>query len=317
MASTIFQTLESKLETPIRDFVESGAGELVSAVQGPLRVAVMLYIVLYGILILRGVVQTPLMDSVWRSVKIAVIIALATQAGEYNQYVTNVFFETLPTEIGNKLAGGGSLTANTFDTFMQRGWARGAEIWEQAGLTNPGPALVAVMVFIAATIGTTIAFCIMMYAKVALAVVLALGPIFVALALFEPTRKFTNAWIGSLVNFVILQSLVYSLLLLIMKISDQTATTVSGGSVIEAALVFVVIYTLAGILTLCLPFIASGLAAGGAALSLATGTAVADKIGSYSLRGTRSAASKSAGTIAKASDARWASATTAAAKAAK
>lgn len=276
MAIQIFQQLESKFEEPIRAFVESGVSELASAVDAPLRVAATLYVILYGFSIWRGIVQTPIMEFAFRSMKLVIIITLATKVGTYNSFVTDVFFDALPRQISEALAGGGALNANSFDTFLQKGFLAGHKILQEAGLTNWGPALVAAIVFVATVIGTVLAYAVCLYAKVALSIMLALGPIFIGLAMFEPTRRMTQGWIGQVLNYVVLQVLVTAVLLLIVKIVDPMLATVSGGEPLLAGLLLCVLYGLAAFIAYQLPGIASQLAAGGAALSFgvaAAGTA--------------------------------------------
>lgn len=67
-----------------------------------------LYVILYGFLILRGSVQEPIMEFAFRAIKLAIILMLVRNAGEYQTYVTNIFFETLPREVSEALNTGGA-----------------------------------------------------------------------------------------------------------------------------------------------------------------------------------------------------------------
>ncbi len=80
--------------------------------------------------------------------------------------------------------------------------------------------------FLAAGIG----YVVSLYARLALAIILAVGPIFVALALFQSTRRFTEARIGQLVNFVILQVLVVAVGSLLISCIDSTFTAIDAYS---------------------------------------------------------------------------------------
>ena len=91
----------------------------------PLRVAVMLYIVIYGIAVMRGAIQEPILDFAWRTIRIVTVILLATNAASYQQYVTGLFFEALPKEISAAIAGGGldMKSGQPFDQLLTKGIA--------------------------------------------------------------------------------------------------------------------------------------------------------------------------------------------------
>ena len=141
----------------------------------------------------------------WRRLKrrkgamaaLVVVVLLATNSSAFQHYVTGLFFDSLPKEIGNALAGSGLNTSSgaPFDQLLSKGIDVANKIYKQAGLTNIAPALIAAMFLVFMAVGSFLHFAILRYAKVGLGVVIALGPIFIALGLFVATRPFTEAWL--------------------------------------------------------------------------------------------------------------------------
>src|SRR3546814_11514922 len=64
----------------------------------------------------------------------------------------------------------------------------------------------AVAIYGLAGLSAAIGFAITVFAKVALAVVIALGPIFIALSLFATTRRFFYGCLGQVFNYIALMS---------------------------------------------------------------------------------------------------------------
>jgi type IV secretion system protein VirB6 len=195
MAINVFDSFLKEFEQPITAFVSTSVSNLASYIDGPLRVAVMLYVILYGFAVMRGAISEPVMEFAWRAMRIVVVVLLATNSSAFQHYVTGLFFDSLPKEIGNALAGAG-LNTNSgapFDQLLSKGIDVANRIYKQAGLTNIAPALIAAILLVFVAVGSFLQFAILLYAKVGLGVVIALGPIFIALALFEATRPFTEA----------------------------------------------------------------------------------------------------------------------------
>ena len=195
MAINVFDSFLREFEQPITTFVSTSVSNLASYIDGPLRTAVTLYVILYGFAVMRGAISEPIMEFAWRAMRIVVVVLLATNSSAFQHYVTGLFFDFLPKEIGNALAGSG-LNTNSgapFDQLLSKGIDVANKIYEQAGLTNIAPALIAAILLVFVAVGSFLQFAILLYAKVGLGVVIALGPIFIALALFEATRPFTEA----------------------------------------------------------------------------------------------------------------------------
>src|SRR5258708_6737806 len=102
MAINVFDSFLREFEQPITAFVSTSVSNLASYIDGPLRVAVTLYVVLYGFAVMRGAISEPIMEFAWRAMRIVVVVLLATNSSTFQQYVTSLFFDSLPKEIGKE-----------------------------------------------------------------------------------------------------------------------------------------------------------------------------------------------------------------------
>ncbi len=271
----VFDFVDEQFKAPLETFVSDGTSNISEWISGPLTAAITLYVVLYGYLVLRGSVQEPILDFAFRAIKLAIIVMLVRDADEYQAYVTNIFFEGLPREISQALNAGAAPSASTFDSLLDKGHACAKEIWARASwpvdvVTGIGGMMVIGASFIVAAIG----YIVSLYARLALSIVLAIGPIFVALAMFQATRRFTEAWLGQLASFVILQVLVVAVGSLLITCIDTTFTAIQGYSDVLMRPTALCAICLAALYVFYqLPNIASALAAGGASLTYGYGAA--------------------------------------------
>lgn len=265
----VFAFLDNQFKAPLESFISSGTSNISTWVAGPLTAALVLYVVLYGYLVLRGSIETPVLEFAYRAIKLGILVMLVRDAADYRAFVTDLFFTSLPQEISTALNTGTVPSASTFDALLDKGQASANQIWNRSSwpldiATAFGGLLMVVITFVVAAIG----YIVSLYARVALAIILALGPIFIALAMFQSTRRFTEAWIGQLVNFVILQVLVVAVGSLLITTLDTSFTTVEA---YEDVLMRPIAIGAIGIASLYvfyqLPGIAASLAAGGASLT--------------------------------------------------
>lgn len=267
----------SSFVEPLETFINQGVSNLAGALQGPLTVGATLYIVIFGIMILLGYVRAPISDFVINVIKISAIVALVTQVDNYNYYVTDFFFTQLPEGLSSALgAVPGSDTSaeaisngSAFDAVIDQAIAVSNEISEQGNWRNWYPMIVSVVFSVAALIVTMILLAIFLFAKVATALILVLGPIFIALLLFRVTQPFFSSWLAAVANFVLLQVLTVALITLLVTLItdylDQTAGQSLGMQVVMAWRV-IGLFALSLYLGLNLPDIAARISGGGLAL---------------------------------------------------
>ncbi|MCB5205166.1 type IV secretion system protein [Neorhizobium sp. T786] len=267
----VAQIIASSIEEPMLAFMSNGVTKVAAAVSGPFNAAMTLYVIIFGLMIVLGYVRMPISDYVMNAFKLAFLSLLISNVGEYNTYVTDLFFKSLPEGIGAAL-GGKSDVSNiqsgiAFDIYIDKVIKVGETIREGADWSDVGTQFFAIIFQGIGVAAAVLMFAVVVYSKLMLALIIAIGPIFVALALFEQTRSFTQSWVGALVNFVMLQVLIYALLALTLTIGESMIDPKGEFPVVfHKAMQAIGLFILSAYVALELPGVSSALAGSGFAI---------------------------------------------------
>ncbi|WP_139412428.1 type IV secretion system protein [Bartonella mastomydis] len=269
----IFSYIDNMLMEPLTETMNDVIGNLASSLSAPLKLSCTIYIIFMGYNIIYGRSSMPLWEFIVTTFKLGIVVSLATNAAFYNEWVSGIFFHDLPNAISN-VTQGAHVDQNVWDNMINKA---GAQVLDAAnkytGLTQMGMFIATwiagFICLVAATFFCLVGFVVSLFAKLGLFLVLSIGPLFISLYMFSSTRKFTEAWLGQVANFVILYVLVVLLGGLYVNISMKVFS--GGVDNIFTTLIQFLVVGIGGIYLFShLPDIASALASGGASLTGAT-----------------------------------------------
>jgi len=222
-----FQTFWTWLTARLAAYISSNTAQVAAAIEPVAAVMAVVYVMIWGYLHLRGRIEEPIMEAAMRVLKLVVVFGAGLHLWLYHAVVTELFFNG-PDELVASLVGATTPVA-TIDTI----WASGAQV--AATLWDKGSVLAGDIGFYIAGVAVylLIGFCcvytlfLLSLAKIAVSVLLAIGPIFLVLTLFDSTRRYFDAWIQELANYALVSVvtvMVSALMLdLVKAYADQTA----------------------------------------------------------------------------------------------
>ncbi|WP_375630947.1 MULTISPECIES: type IV secretion system protein [unclassified Bartonella] len=266
----VFTDIDDMLMKPITETMDKTIHNLSSSLSAPLKLSCTIYIIFIGYNIIYGRSSMPLWEFIVTTFKLGIIVALATNAALYNEWVSGIFFHDLPNAISNVTQGAHS-DRNVWDNMMNQAGAQVLDAANQyTGLSQMGMFIATwiagFICLVVAAFFCTVGFAVSLFAKLGSFLVLSIGPLFISLYMFSSTRKFTEAWLGQVANFIILYVLVVLLGGLYVNIAMNIFS--AGLKNIFTTLIQFLVVGLGGIyLFLRLPDIASALASGGASLT--------------------------------------------------
>ena len=268
MSFRVFEPSYDFIDERLNVFLGDRLSSVIAQVDGPLRVALLFYVVLYGIAILRGAIAEPVMDFAVRSIKLALLYALATTPA-YSTFVTEPLFTSMPNALTRAVSGSETPSVGAaFDQFFAYSAWLGEDISRDASAFNPAPYIVAAAVFIIGALAAALGFGVVLIAKLALALLVTLGPIFIACALFDATRRYFFGWLSQAVNYLVLFALIIVIFQLVLSLVRDQWGTIQGSDPMIGGLIFIALCLLGAIFFLQTPAIAAGVA-GGASAGLA------------------------------------------------
>lgn len=221
----IIEKLDSDLTTGLLSTAQTLSDGAMSFA-GPLfRTMVVIYFAVWGYILWTGSVQEPLRDTILRFLRVTVVATVALGAGIYSTYIIGFAFNG-PSEIVNGIVGTEYDAVEQLDGIWTEIREKGKEAADkETGTFGFSQALenmaIAALLWLAAFVLVVPPFFVILLSKVILAVLLAVGPIFIALALFQRGVQFTQSWATQLITYVF----IYVLLMILMHIAADTVIT--------------------------------------------------------------------------------------------
>lgn len=280
--TTIITSFLTTIDTASLATVQSAYGTLASNISSTFRLMLTLYVVWWGYQILLGKTTAMPLEIAWRIGKIAFIYMLATQWATFSTLVYDVVMQT-PDSVGSAImsASGSSPGENAIATSLNKVYDAGAQLvgrvyvgsyFDLFGAILAGLVLIGMIAFLGACVAILIA------TKLMLTGLLALAPIFVILALYGYTFRFTDGYLRALAGLMVSMILVYAFLGVYAGLLDKSIAAIGDGTDSVAKFTIILPYLLVCICGFLVIYQIPPLAmtiAGGAGTGIAAGLSVA------------------------------------------
>jgi type IV secretion system protein VirB6 len=236
-----------------------------------------LYVMIWGYMLMTGKIEEPFVTGIKRIVTIAVVLGAALNLWLYNDVIVDTFFNAP----GSLAAGviGAFDAVGIVDNIIFTGGDAASLLLQKGGLFEGDLSFYIAGFAVYLIVGLTAIYAMFLLAlsKIALCILLALGPLFIAFLLFESTQRFFESWISQLTNyaFVTILTVLVAALMMTLVTSAAQAAVARGGSIQIADAVRVCLA--AGLTLLIMRQVmpmASGLASGLALSSFGTVSAL-------------------------------------------
>ncbi|MVW78084.1 type IV secretion system protein [Bordetella sp. 02P26C-1] len=269
-AFRIFDNFFGKFDAATTMFATDISSKLIATLTPVISVGLALGFIVYALAIIRGVVDHPIPDFLWRCFRIGVIVSIATAGGLYQTQIADVITST-PDALATALSanpGNTDTAGNMLDNAAGAGLDAASKAFEKQGWFSAEGWLYGafgIVINLATAVLVAIGGSFIILAKVALAVLAALGPFFILALLWQSTARFFEMWCGQVLNYGLLVVLTSIVLMLIMGIFGGYMVSFDLDGHTNAAYALggtVIIATASIVLLLQLPSIAGGLAGG-------------------------------------------------------
>lgn len=266
--------LLANVDAAVADYAATAFGAIAEAAGPLVTIGGALILAWWGVQLASGRASAPMSEFLERIAKIAVFAALvAGTAGTFD--ILYGWFNDVPEAIGAALIGGES-PAEALDTFYTQGTSLSKTLFSQFELSGSGLtwALLGLAVFIAAAALAGYGLFLIIFAKIAVAVLIGLAPVFIFLAMFQTTRSWFEGWLRGVLTQAMLLCLTYGFLAFLLFITGDLvgqieAADAAGPDVTFEDVAAVLLIVIVGVLLLTqAPTLASAVGGGAAVTTL-------------------------------------------------
>jgi len=264
-----FASFWAWLNVQLAQYIGDNTARIATAMEPAIVALATMYVMVWGYLQLTGKIEEPFVVGLKRLLTIAVVMGVSLRMWLYNTVMVDTFYQA-PAQLAAFIIGT-SDPVGTVDSIWERGGAVAGYLWNNGGVfgSDFGFYIAGLVVWLFIGLLCVYTMFLIALSHVALAVLLALGPFFIPMLLFETTKRLFDAWLAQLANYALITLLTVmaaTLLLQIVKTyADQTATLGSAIVTVDALNMVLVAVLVFLFMRQVMPIAAS--LAGGAAFS--------------------------------------------------
>lgn len=260
-----FETFWNWLNAQLATYVGDTTASVAAALEPAVVTLATVYVMLWGYLQLTGRIEEPVIAGIRRIVVLTAVLGGALQLWLYNELIVDTFYQA-PASLASAVVGAANPVA-TVDAIWDSGGQVAGALWNRGGLFHGdlGFYLAGLLVWLLIGLLCVYTMFLIALSSIASAILLALGPLFIVMLLFDATRRYFEAWVSQLATYAfitLLTTLVGALLL--QLVSSYAAQTAARGSAILTvdALDMVLVAMIVFLLMRQIMPIAAGLAGG-------------------------------------------------------
>lgn len=228
-----FETFWTWLEGQLAAYIGANTALMAAALEPAIVTLATVYVMVWGYLHLSGRIDEPLLTGLRRLVMLAVVLGGSLHLWLYNTVIVDTFYRA-PAQLASAVVGAPDPVA-TVDTIWSQGGAVAGYLWNNGGVFSGdfGYYVAGAIVWVLMGLVCVYTMFLIALSSIALAVLLALGPLFIALLLFDATRRFFEAWLAQLANYALITILTVLVAALLLQIvASYAAQTAARGAAI-------------------------------------------------------------------------------------
>jgi type IV secretion system protein VirB6 len=232
-----FAEFNAWLNGILAGYIGDNLARIAGALEPAIVTLAVIYVMVWGYLELTGQIDEPFIVGVKRLITLAVILGCALHLWLYNSLIVDTFFNA-PSQLGAVVVGAYD-PVTIVDQILFDGSDAANLLLTKGGLLN-GFSFYLAGAAVYLMVGLTAIYTIFLLSlsRIALSVLLALGPLFIALLLFNTTKRFFEAWLAQLMNYAfitILTVLSAALMLKVVTVAAEQAVSAGGAISIASA----------------------------------------------------------------------------------
>jgi type IV secretion system protein VirB6 len=227
-----FATFWSWLNAQLAAYIGDNTARLATALEPAVVTLATIYVMALGYLYLTGKVAEPIESGVKRVALIALVLGVGLRLWFYNSVIVDTFYNA-PTQLAAAVVGAND-PVDTIDAIWNSGGTVAGNLWAKGGFwSDMGFYIAGAVVWGLMGVLCVYAMFLIALSSIALAVLLALGPLFIGLLFFDATKRFFSAWIAQLANYALITILTVMVASLLLHVVQSYATqTAARGSAI-------------------------------------------------------------------------------------
>jgi type IV secretion system protein VirB6 len=218
-----FAEFNAWLTALLDDYIHQYTVQMATILEPALVMLGTLYVLIWGFLHIAGRIEEPVLEGLKRIAILSVVFGIGLDLWLYDTVIVETFY-LAPATLAGRLVGSNDFVT-IVDTILFRGDDVATALLAKAGVFHGNFSFyfAAIAVYIVIVITAVYTMFLLTLSRIALSVLLAIGPLIIPLFLFQSTRRFVEAWFAQLATYAFVAVLAGLVAALMMHLIDQAA----------------------------------------------------------------------------------------------